>query len=266
MPRYRPVINGGFSDWSDEYVVARSIPPSRPGDVGVKTLSAIKSGSELFICVELDRSINLQGGNDQEPGLVVTLGSETRNDFRMDFKNKFPANISGGSAGEFIEWTSCRFECLPTYASDRFEMKLQALNEKYPGRKVYREGDRIVVRIPVQFQRRNGRQMIVAAGEESQAGPDDNALAVAIARAWQWQEELETGDYASIEDLARAKKVDRTYASRILKLTSLAPEIVEAVLAGEDLAGLSLRQLRKGIPLLWREQRQNYGFDFARGR
>ena len=42
-------------------------------------------------------------------------------------------------------------------------MDEQALNEKYPGRTVYREGDRIVVNIPVRFRRRNGRQMIFAA-------------------------------------------------------------------------------------------------------
>ena len=57
-------------------------------------------------------------------------------------------------------------------------MDEQALNEKYPGRMVYREGDRIVVKIPVQFRRRNGRQMIVAADEESQGGSEDNALAL----------------------------------------------------------------------------------------
>ena len=42
-------------------------------------------------------------------------------------------------------------------------------------------------------------------------------------------------------------------------LTSLAPEIVEAVLAGKDVPGLSLRQLRKGIPLLWSQQRESFG-------
>ncbi len=62
-------------------------------------------------------------------------------------------------------------------------------------------------------------------------------MAVAIARAWQWQEELESGEYASIEELARAKKVDRTYVSRFLQLTSLAPEFVEVVLAGKDCKG-----------------------------
>ena len=60
-------------------------------------------------------------------------------------------------------------------------MDEQALNEKYPGRMVYREGDRIIVKIPVQFRRRNGRQMIFAAGEDgAQFKSDDNALALRL--------------------------------------------------------------------------------------
>ena len=149
-----------------------------------------------------------------------------------------------------------QIESWPASADRRVGSNEPARYEKYTGRIVYRDGDRIIVRIPVQFRRRNGRQMIVAADEESQARPDDNALAVAIARAWQWQEELGSGKYASIEDLARAKKVDRSYAGRLLRLTSLAPEIVEAVLTEKDVPGLNLRQLRKGIPLLWKEQRE----------
>ena len=78
----------------------------------------------------------------------------------------------------------------------------------------------------------------------------------ALARAWQWQEELESGKYSGVEELARAKKVDRSYAGRLLKLTSLAPEIVEALLAGQGPEGLSLRQLRRGIPLSWEDQRE----------
>jgi hypothetical protein len=141
-------------------------------------------------------------------------------------------------------------------------MDEQALNEKYPGRTVYREGDRIVVNIPVRFRRRNGRQLVFAAGGDGAEGnskSDDNALVVAIARAWQWQEELESGEYSTVEDLASAKKLDRTYVSRILQLTSLAPDIVESLLAGDDCKGLSLRQLRKGIPALWSEQRKLWG-------
>ena len=77
-----------------------------------------------------------------------------------------------------------------------------------------------------------------------------------IARAWQSQEELESGQYASLEDLAHSQGVDRSYAGRLLKLTSLAPDIAESLLAGQEREDLSLRQLRRGIPLSWEEQRE----------
>jgi hypothetical protein len=48
--------------------------------------------------------------------------------------------------------------------------------------------------------------------------------------------------------------VDRTHVSRIMQLTSLSPTIVEQILEGKEPDGMSLRQLRKGIPLLWSEQ------------
>ena len=79
---------------------------------------------------------------------------------------------------------------------------------------------------------------------------------IALARAWKWQEELESGEYASLEELAHSKGVDRSYAGRLLTLTLLAPAIVEALLAGHEREGLSLRQLRRGIPLSWEEQRE----------
>jgi hypothetical protein len=128
---------------------------------------------------------------------------------------------------------------------------------------VYREGDRILVKIPVRFRRRNGRQMIFAAGEgaDEKSKSDNHALVVALARGWQWQEELESGQYASLEELAQAKGVDRSYAGRLLKLTSLAPEIVEALIAGQERVGASLRQLRRGIPLAWEEQRELWALE-----
>jgi hypothetical protein len=85
------------------------------------------------------------------------------------------------------------------------------------------------------------------------------AQVVAAARAWQWQQELESGQYSSIGELAEANQVDRTYVSRLLQLTSLAPDLVESLLAGNDCEGLSLRQLRKGIPMLWSQQRESFG-------
>lgn len=101
----------------------------------------------------------------------------------------------------------------------------QALKDKYAGSMVYREGDRSIVKIPVRFQRRNGRQMIFAVGEgaTSNSKSDDKALALAIARARNWQDELESGEYATIEELPSDKKIDVSDARRIFRLNPLAP-------------------------------------------
>ena len=129
--------------------------------------------------------------------------------------------------------------------------------EAYPGRTVFRDGDAIVVRIPVRFHRRNGRQMVLTHGDNGQATPDretNGSLVSALAKAYRWQEQLESGEYASLEDLAAANGVDRTYVGRILRLTSLAPEIVERILNGDEPEGISLAKLRNDLPVVWAEQ------------
>jgi hypothetical protein len=81
------------------------------------------------------------------------------------------------------------------------------------------------------------------------------AAVSAVAKAYHWQEQRESGQYASLEELAAANGVDRSYAGRILRLTSLSPEIVEAILHGNEPTGLTLAKLRKKLPLIWSEQR-----------
>lgn len=134
------------------------------------------------------------------------------------------------------------------------------LQKKYPGRTVKRDGDNIAVNIPVNFYRRNGRQTIKAKkqldGKQQTDSDVNDSLVTAIAKAYAWQEEYESGEYGTIEELAKAKGVDRSYAGRVLRLTSLSPQIVEAILAGDESHGLSLRQLQKGVPLLWSEQQR----------
>lgn len=122
------------------------------------------------------------------------------------------------------------------------------------------EANAVVVRVPVKFYRRNGRQMVLAkddaSGTNHQAAPvPNNALAANLAKAWVWQEKLESGEYATLEELGRANRVDRTYVSRILQLTSIAPDLVMKILSGDESDGLSLRRLRVGIPFVWKEQR-----------
>lgn len=69
--------------------------------------------------------------------------------------------------------------------------------------------------------------------------PLDNALVKAQARAFRWRKLLDERVYATLEDLAKAKGIGKTYVSQILRLTLLAPEIVEAILDGRQPVGFS---------------------------
>ena len=126
---------------------------------------------------------------------------------------------------------------------------------------VRRDGGKVVVSVPVKFYRRNGRQMILTDSIESESDLDEsglpnNALLTAIAKAYSWQDQLESGEFEDLEDIAKANSVDRSYVGRMLQLTSLAPDIVESILAGQAFADISLQHCRKGIPVFWEEQRR----------
>ena len=84
----------------------------------------------------------------------------------------------------------------------------------------------------------------------------DNAMVKALARAFRWRKMLDEGVHATLEDLARAKGVNATYVSRVLRLTLLAPEIVEAILDGRQPAEMQVDDLLAGFPLEWARQRE----------
>jgi hypothetical protein len=98
------------------------------------------------------------------------------------------------------------------------------------------EGETLVVRIPMRFQRRGGRKRIVAPDGSKLAPPTkpqpDGTLVKALARAWRWQRMLESGECGSLAELADAERISRSYVCRVLRLTLLAPDIVERVLDG----------------------------------
>ena len=119
---------------------------------------------------------------------------------------------------------------------------------------------RLIIHIPMQFRRRGGRKEIVVParteGRRSGQTPMCKPLAVAIARAHRWQELLRRGKFQSISHLAEAVGIDRGYVRRLLNLTLLAPDIIEAILAGNEPSGLSLQRLTRGMPVQWDEQRR----------
>ena len=114
----------------------------------------------------------------------------------------------------------------------------------------------ITVHVPFRFKKRGGRQLVATPdGAEWAPRPRvDNAMVKALARAFRWRKMLDTGVHATLEDLARAKGVAPSYVSRVLRLTLLAPEIVEAILDGRQPAELQLDDLLEGFPLEWKQQ------------
>jgi hypothetical protein len=66
---------------------------------------------------------------------------------------------------------------------------------------------------------------------------------------------LDTGVHSTLEDLARVKGLAPSYVSGILRLTLLAPEIVEAILDGRQPVAMQLDDLLEGFPLEWEGQR-----------
>jgi hypothetical protein len=122
------------------------------------------------------------------------------------------------------------------------------------------DGSTLVVRITMRFQRRGGRKRIVAPdGTElaptSKPQPD-GTLVKALARAHRWQRMLESGEYATLAEMADAERISRSYVSRVLRLTLLAPDIVERILDGRPTAGLP--QLLKPFPVEWEKQRERF--------
>jgi hypothetical protein len=124
------------------------------------------------------------------------------------------------------------------------------------------DGETLVVRIPMRFQRRGGRKRILAPdGSEivpSLKPQPDGTLLKALARAWRWQRLLDDGVYTSVTEISEAEGINKSYISRILRLALLAPDTVEAVLAGKADQALMLERLERPLPASWEEQRQRF--------
>jgi hypothetical protein len=83
----------------------------------------------------------------------------------------------------------------------------------------------------------------------------DPALMKALARAFRYQKLLDEERYASISEMAAAEKIERGYLGSLLRLTLLAPDIVEAVLHGPGAISLSTANVCRAMPSQWYEQR-----------
>jgi hypothetical protein len=117
----------------------------------------------------------------------------------------------------------------------------------------------ITVRVPISIRRRGGRKLILTPdGTRVAAAPSgshvDNAMVKAIARAFRWRDMLETGQYGTIREIAVAEQMNEAYLGRILRLTLLAPVIIDNILDGTQRSKLELKKVLKPISTEWFRQ------------
>jgi hypothetical protein len=125
------------------------------------------------------------------------------------------------------------------------------------------ELDTLTIRIPMRLQRRGGRKLIVTPDGAAVSPPKprrDDTLIKALVRAHRWRRRIESGEARSITDLAEQEVVTDAYVCRLLPLTCLAPDLVEAILDGRQPKGLRLAEMLGNGLLVWSVQREAWGF------
>lgn len=118
--------------------------------------------------------------------------------------------------------------------------------------------DTITVHVPFRFVKRGGRKEMVLPTDTSLMRKAENALIKALARAFRWKRMLESGEFATINELAEREDIAVSYLTRLLRLTQLAPDIVHAILLGRQGQDLTLARLMKPFPLEWESQTEAF--------
>ncbi|MBC2653227.1 hypothetical protein H7F50_19120 [Novosphingobium flavum] len=105
------------------------------------------------------------------------------------------------------------------------------------------------------IRKRGGRkEMILPDAALVQHRHVDNTLIKGLARAFRWKKQLDTGKFATLGDLAASEKISPSYLTRILRLTLLAPEFIDAILDGQLGPETTLATLMEPFPIDWAEQ------------
>ena len=114
------------------------------------------------------------------------------------------------------------------------------------------------VMVPFTIRKRGGRKLVVTpdgvAAAPAPRARVDSALLKALARGFRWRKLLESGDFSTIEEISDAENINPSYVSRVLRMTLLAPEIVEATMAGRQPPWLTMARAMQPFSMEWRRQ------------
>lgn len=119
--------------------------------------------------------------------------------------------------------------------------------------------DTVTLHVPFRVVKRGGRKEMRLPEEAAQTRQTDNTLVKALARAFRWKRMLESGEFATIGELAEKEGIAFTYLARVLRLTLLAPNLVEAILDGRHPAEATLARVLEPFPIEWNRQDAVFG-------
>lgn len=116
--------------------------------------------------------------------------------------------------------------------------------------------DVITIQVPFRVVKRGGRKEMRLPDGTAQPSRTDNTLVKALARAFRWKRMLGSGEFATIAELAEREGIAPSYMTRVLRLTLLAPDIVEVILDGRQGPEVTLARVLEPFPSEWPEQRR----------
>ncbi len=116
----------------------------------------------------------------------------------------------------------------------------------------------VTIHVPFRIVKRGGRKEMQMPDGAALPRSTDSTLVKALARAFRWKRMLESGEFATIGELAEREGIAVSYLTRVLRLTLLAPDIVEAILDGTQEPDRTLSQLLETLPTDWQAQRRGH--------
>jgi len=112
----------------------------------------------------------------------------------------------------------------------------------------------ITIHVPLHIVKRGGRKEMILPTSAPVQRKMDNTLVKALARAFRWKRMLESGEFTTITELAKYENLALTYLTRVLRLSLLAPDIVEAILDGRQSPEMTPAALLERFPMEWNLQ------------
>jgi len=112
----------------------------------------------------------------------------------------------------------------------------------------------VTLHVPFRVVKRGGRKEMQLPEGAVQPRRTDNTLVKALARAFRWKRMLESGEFTTIAELAEREGIAPSYMTRVLRLTLLSPDIVEAILDGRQSPEVTLAKALEPLPSEWGQQ------------